>query len=334
MSANISNDRTGQGKSYVGRFCAIDIGTVTCRMLIADAYSSTDGSISIRELDKQYEVVNLGEGVDATKRLSEAALHRTEAALEKLMEVLKSFDVPDARVVRTMSVATSAARDAENSSEFTNMMKDLGLSLDVISGEQEAALSFMGASSAYAGEKVAVVDVGGGSTEVSYGIAGGDVEYSRSFDIGSRRITERFWDGYPCSIDRIDDARKWASAVFSEIPDDVDCKDSRLIAVAGTATSVVTTYLGMRTYDAEKVNGTIIERDQLKEVEHRLSTLNMDELQSVTGLDPRRAPVIVGGMVVLEEAMRALDAKSYTASESDILEGIVMYNARKYIASK
>lgn len=329
-----SNSRSlHSDKTYIGRFCAIDIGTVTCRMLIADAYESGDGAISIFELDKQYEVVNLGEGVDSTRRLSSEALARTERALRKFVEVRSAFDMEGAPVISTMAVATSATRDAENSHEFTNLMDKLGIGLNVISGQQEASFSFAGASHAYQGEKVVIVDVGGGSTEVVAGIAGGEIGYSRSFDIGSRRITERFWDGYPCSPERIDDARHWAQEVFSEIPTEVNCVGGRMIAVAGTATSVVTIHLGMHIYDAEMVNGAVVGLDELEAVEKGLASLDLEGIENTVGLDPRRAPVIVGGMIILEEAMKALRASAYTASESDILEGIVMYNASQYIAS-
>lgn len=331
MTANPKSSNSD--RTYIGRFCAIDIGTVTCRMLIADAYESADGAISIFELDKQYEVVNLGEGVDSTRRLSSEALARTERALRKFVEVRSAFDMEGAPVVATMAVATSATRDAENSHEFTNLMDQLGIRLDVISGQQEASFSFAGASHAYQGEKVVIVDVGGGSTEVAAGIAGAEIGYSRSFDIGSRRITERFWDGYPCSPERLEEARRWAAEVFSEIPGDVNCEGGRMIAVAGTATSVVTIHLGMHIYDADAVNGTVVDLGQLEAVEKGLASCDLEGVEHTVGLDPRRAPVIVGGMIILEEAMKALHARAYTASESDILEGIVMYNASQCIAS-
>lgn len=319
-------------KSYIGRFCAIDIGTVTCRMLIADANLVSDGAISLSELSKQYQIVNLGEGVDATRRLSSAALSRTESALKEFIEVREVFNTSEHPIINTTCMATSASRDAKNSQEFENMMNDLGLELSIISGKKEASLSFAGASSSFPGEKVVVVDVGGGSTEVTSGIGGQEIEYSHSFDIGSRRITERFWDGYPCSKSHLEKARDWTAQVLASLPANIGM-DARLIAVAGTATSVVTIDKKMREYDANEVNGTRINLQTLKAIEGHLASLDSEQLEEVVGLDPRRGPVIVGGLIILEEVMDALRVNTYTASESDILEGIVMYNAKQYISS-
>lgn len=320
-------------KAYIGRFCAIDIGTVTCRMLIADAYLAANNSVFVKDLDKQYEIVNLGEGVDATKRLSSNALSRTKQTLEKYIDVRESFNTQERPVINTMCVATSATRDAQNSHEFVNIMNDLGLELTIVSGSQEASLSFSGASSSFVGEKVVVIDVGGGSTEIVAGIGGDKIEFSHSFDIGSRRMTERFWDDYPCSKDQLAKARDWAARIFAGIPSDIG-EGSRLIAVAGTATSVVTIDKQMREYDANIVNGAEVDANALANIENRLESFDLLHLEEVVGLDPRRAPVIVGGMIILQEAMKALHSNAFTASESDILEGIVMYNAKQYIASK
>lgn len=319
--------------AYIGRFCAIDIGTVTCRMLIADAYLASNKAILVEDLDKQYEIVNLGEGVDATQRLSSSALSRTARTLERYIDIRESFNTQANPILSTMCVATSATRDAQNSHEFVDIMSDLGLELSIISGAQEAALSFSGASSSFVGEKVVVIDVGGGSTEVVAGIGGEEIEFSHSFDIGSRRMTERFWDGYPCSEGQLAKARDWAARIFASISNGIG-EGSRLIAVAGTATSVVTIDKQMREYDASIVNGAQIDASTLNTIVKHLESLDLLELEEVVGLDPKRAPVIVGGMIILQEAMSALRINAFTASESDILEGIVMYNAKQYIASK
>lgn len=317
----------GEKDSYLGRFCALDIGTVTCRMLVADAFRRENTSIALTELCKEYEIVNLGEKVDSTKMLSEEALSRTRIVLERFMDVRDAFDGVDRPIVSTSAIATSATRDAANSRVFEEMMESFGIELQVVSGEKEASLSFMGASAGFSDEKVIVLDIGGGSTEVTFGTSGKAVDYSRSFDIGSRRMTERFWDGYPCSKEKIAEARAWARAVFGEIPASVSCENAMLVAVAGTATSVVTIDLGMDVYDAEVVNGALICLQKLEDIENSLASMTLAKLESVKGLDPRRAPVIVAGFIVLEEAMKALGADAFVASESDILEGIVMYNA-------
>ncbi len=312
-----------------GRYAAIDIGTVTCRMLVADVSAAADGSPAIEPLVKEYAVTNLGEGVDATHRLSQAALARVAEAVDGFAEKLHQLDVRGDLVENTLVMATSASRDAENSDEFASLMEERGFKLNVISGGTEAMMSFMGASSAFAGENVAVVDVGGGSTEMSIGVAGDEPTFSHSFDVGCRRVTERFWDGYPPSVEALAAAREWIRGQFATTPSSGSQADApfRMLAVAGTATSAVSIRERMQVYDSARVHGAVVTAAELRAVCDALASMTLDELQHVVGLDPRRAPVIVAGMVILQEAMSALGQSSFTASESDILEGMIMYNA-------
>ena len=311
-----------------GRYAAIDIGTVTCRMLVADVSANPSGSIKIQQLAKEYAVTNLGEDVDKTRMLKPEALQRVAVAVDGFREVLNGLDTPDHPIVDMLVMATSASRDAKNADEFVGLLAERGLHLQVISGDTEAMMSFIGASSSHTGENVMVVDVGGGSTEVSVGVAGSKPTASHSFDIGCRRVTERFWDGYPPSAEAIDRAREW---IHSELDKRADLWESSepttMLAVAGTATSAVSICEKMEVYDAERVDGSVVTLSQLQEIERALAAMTLPELQHVTGLDPRRAPVITAGMVILEEVMEAAFVSSFTASESDILEGMIMYNA-------
>ncbi len=363
-----------------GRYAAIDIGTVTCRMLVADVSKAADGLPVVEPVLKEYAVTNLGEGVDATHRLSHAALARVAEAVDGFAAKLREFDTHGNLMENTLVMATSASRDAENSADFAALMEERGFRLNVISGSTEAMMSFMGASSAFAGECVAVVDVGGGSTEVSMGVAGEEPSFSHSFDVGCRRVTERFWDRYPPSAEALASAREWVREQFepvlggrlqngvgepgegSENPSETQKRpegphikarewsaraageqrsaDSvepapgsptnapfRMLAVAGTATSAVSIRERMRVYDSARVHGAVVTAADLSGTCDALAAMTLDELQRVVGLDPRRAPVIVAGMVILQEVMSALGSSSFTASESDILEGMIMYNA-------
>lgn len=316
-----------------GRYAAIDIGTVTCRMLVADVAMQPDGRLGIVPVAKEYAVTNLGEGVDVTRLLLPEAIGRVDAVIGGYLEELRACDTKEHPLVDVMTVATSASRDADNADELVTMLGRHGLSLAVIPGETEAALSFMGASAGFSGEQVMVVDVGGGSTEVSLGKAAVSVDRSQSFDVGCRRVTERFWDGYPPSPDAVWRARAWIRPVLDEwfsagAPATMAPAAERMVAVAGSATSVVAMRDEIEPYDPSRVNGATVTARDLAEQIQRLSSLSLDGLEHVRGLDPRRAPVIVAGMVILDEVMHAAGVGRFTASESDILEGMIMYTVQ------
>lgn len=308
-----------------GRYAAIDIGTVTCRMLVADVAS--DGTVD--ELDKEYAITNLGEGVDATGVLSRAAMDRVLAAVDRYLAVRDSLAEPG-RLVTTIAMATSAARDAANGAEFAALLAERGVELAVIPGQREAVLSFLGASSDFPGEDVAVVDIGGGSTEVVAGRAGAEPAMARSFDIGCRRMTERFLRSDPPAVGELAAARAWAheemAPYFADLRAAVPV--GRMVAVAGTATTVVSVRETMAVYDSARVHRAFVSAADLRAVAARLSTVPLAERERVVGLDPGRAPVIVAGMVILEEVLSLMGLAGFTVSESDILRGMVLEAAR------
>lgn len=309
-----------------GRYVAIDIGTVTCRMLIADV---VDGRV--RELAKEYAIVNLGEGVDATGLLSEAAMQRVSATLKRYLEVRKRFDTPDDPILKTVTVATSASRDAANAHEFAAMLADHGLELAVIPGSREAALSYAGASSDFAGEPITVVDIGGGSTEVIVGVAGADPLLAHSFNVGCRRVTERFLHADPPDAAELAEARAWIRSEMAWLFEDARVRGlelGRIVAVAGTATSVVSMREKMVEYDSSRVHGAMVTLGELAEITDMLCAVSLAEREQVVGLDPKRAPVIVAGLLILQELLDLAGADGFTASESDILQGIVLDAAR------
>lgn len=312
-----------------GRFAAIDIGTVTCRMLIADV---VDGCVV--PVAKGYEIVNLGEGVDATGVLKPEAMERVAGAIDRYLEVRASCDTAERPVLSTTVAATSAARDAGNADEFAALLARRGLELAVIPGEKEAALSFRGACADFAcadeePPTILVVDVGGGSTELIAGKAGGEPVRARSFDIGCRRVTERFLSADPLEDEEAARARAWMRERFDEF---FACEGlppiDGMIAVAGTATTVVSIREEMAVYDSDRVHGSWVSLDELRDVNARLSAIPLAERERVVGLDPKRAPVICAGLMILEEVMAAGGFGGFTVSESDILQGLVLEAAR------
>lgn len=310
-----------------GRYGALDIGTVTCRLLVADV---EDGRII--DVDKEYAITDLGVGVDATGRLSEAAIERVLACVDRYLEVLARYDTPEHPVRRLIAMATSASRDAANGPEFAARLAERGITLAVIPGSREAQLTFLGASSDFPGENLLVVDIGGGSTEVVAGRFGEDPVASHSFNIGCRRVTERFFHDDPPTAGQMDAARQWireTMAPYFEGLATAGFAIDRVVAVAGTATSVVSIREAMETYDSSRVHKAVVAAGELAAIEERLAAEPLEERKTTVGLDPKRAGVIVAGFVILEEVLALAGADAYTASESDILHGMIFEAARE-----
>lgn len=305
------------------RYAAVDIGTVTCRMLIADV----DRYGFLHELDRECEITNLGEGTDASGMLSACAMRRVSEVIKRYRMILESFRVRSAPPIKVFAVATSAARDAKNADEFEALMNKAGIALSIISGQKEAALSFSGAARDFLGENLLVVDIGGGSTEMIAGRAGEKPCYARSFDVGCRRITERFFSADPPDTVQLQNARRWiidcTRPFFCELKDRKITVE-RIVAVAGTATSVVSVHEEMKVYDSPRVHKTTVSRAVLDEVYKRLVSMPLSKRKQVTGLDPGRAPVIIAGLLILQEVLSLAQIDSFTVSESDILHGIIL----------
>ena len=274
-----------------GRYAAIDIGTVTCRMLVIDV-----GESGLRELTREYAITNLGEGVDATGELKPEAMERV-------------------------------VRDARNAAEFAARLRERGIELSVIPGSREAALSFSGASIDFSGERLMVVDVGGGSTEVVMGTGGAEPVCAHSFNVGCRRVTEKFLASDPPAPEELARARAWireqmASWFADQAKEAADLE--RVVAVAGTATTVVSIRDRMETYDSSRVHKARVSRQELLEVYERLAALPLSARKNVVGLDPKRAPVMVAGLLILLEVLDFAGIDAFTVSETDILHGITL----------
>lgn len=316
-----------------GRYAVIDLGTVTCRMLVADI----DAAGALHEIRREYSIVNLGEGVDASGKLALPAIERAAQAIEGYVALLANMGAPgvadaaEGAKPQVVALATSAARDAANKDELRSRLAKAGVDLHIIPGDVEARLSFSGASMDFAGEDLLVVDVGGGSTEVVAGRGGAAPVRSHSFNVGCRRMTERYLASDPPTSQQLRDAAQWVrgemEGFFRKLRAD-GIGWQRLVAVAGTATTAVSLREQMATYDSTKVHGYRMDADVLQSECDRLAAMPLEQRRCVTGLDPDRAPVIVAGFTILSQVLQLAGVSSYTASETDILQGAAMATAR------
>ena len=303
------------------RIAAIDIGTVTCRLLVADVDDQ-----GLHQLYRSSAIVNLGEGVDANGYLLDAAMQRVDAQIAEYMQVIEELTT-DETPVQIVAMATSASRDASNAADFVAMLERRGVRLSVIPGEKEAALSFLGAGSNFKGENLLVCDVGGGSSELIAGVGGQEPIHKFSFNVGCRRVTERFLKSDPPTTDEMQEAIDWFAPQFATFFDELRERDfqvGRIVAVAGTATSLVSIEQAMEVYDSSRVHGAHVSLASLDQMRDRLASLPLDQRRQVTGLQPDRAPVIVAGTLILGEIVRQAATSGFTVSEADILHGIIM----------
>lgn len=305
----------------LSRIAAIDVGTVTTRLLVADVEAA-----GVREVLRSTDITHTGEGMNATGRLSEAAIARVAGVIAGY-----SRRVEELGVERVVAYATSASRDAENSDDFLRAVQDAGVTLEIISGSREAELSFLGATAERFGEGLLVVDCGGGSTELVLGDAveeGGErrskLHAARSVDVGSRRMTEMFFASDPPRRDEIEAARAWAAAEFRPYFDRLDERPSQMIALAGTATTLAAIKQEMAVYDSARAHGYVLAGSEVSDIFEMLATLKVEDRKRVVGLHPERAGVIVAGALILETVLALAGLESMVVSEHDILYGILL----------
>ncbi|MFD5192971.1 exopolyphosphatase [Streptomyces sp. NPDC058357] len=308
----------------MSRVAAIDCGTNSIRLLVADVDPSTGELV---ELDRRMEIVRLGQGVDRTGRLAPEALERTFAACRQYAAVIEEHG---ARRVRF--VATSASRDAENRDEFVRgVLEILGVEPEVISGDQEAEFSFTGATKELAGrdhlaKPYLVVDIGGGSTEF---VVGDDhVRAARSVDIGCVRMTERHLvrDGVvtdPPAPAQIDAIRADIDAALDLAEESVPLTGAgTLVGLAGTVTTLAAIALGLDAYDSEAIHHSRISFDRVQEITGRLLGSTHAERAAIGAMHPGRVDVITSGALILLAVMKRTGAREVVVSEHDILDGI------------
>ncbi|MFE5833613.1 MULTISPECIES: exopolyphosphatase [unclassified Streptomyces] len=299
------------------RVAGIDCGTNSIRLLVADVHPETGELV---ELDRRMTIVRLGQGVDRTGRLAPEALERTFAACREYAAVIEELGAE-----RIRFVATSASRDAENRDEFVNgVVEILGVEPEVITGDQEAAFSFAGATGELPGtETYLVVDIGGGSTEF---VTGTDhVQAARSVDIGCVRLTERHVRHDPPTAEEAEAIRADVRAALDLAAEAVPIDTAGvLVGLAGSVTTVAAIALGLPEYDSEKVHHSRISAGQVAEVTDRLLASTHDERAAIPVIHPGRVDVIVAGALVLREIVERVGAREVVVSEHDILDGIAL----------
>jgi len=303
------------------RMAAIDIGTVTTRLLIADV-----GPGVLTEVARSTDITHLGEGLAESQSLSDEAIARVADVLG-----VYRAKIEEEGVRQVIAVATSAARDALNSATFISAATTSGVPVSIINGEREAYLSFAGATWQLEDSRILLNDIGGGSTELVYGRGGSrsggmepEVERSMSIDVGSRRITEMFFHSDPPTSDELRAARAMIKGELARFFEDAPMSPEMLVSVAGTATSLASVKLQMAQYDPARVHGSTLTREEISTMLARLSAMSIESRKKVVGLHPGRAPVIVAGAMVLDCIMELSGVDSTMVSEHDILYGILL----------
>ena len=302
------------------RVAAIDCGTNSIRLLIADI----DGN-NFREIVRDMEIVRLGQGVDQTGQFHPDAIARTLAAVDKF-----ATEIAKRGVEKIRFCATSATRDATNRHLFVDGVRErLGIELEVISGDEEAALSFAGAIKDLdpSNGPFLVVDIGGGSTEFVFGTS--TVENARSVNIGCVRMSERHFASDPATPEQIEAARTDIQAAIAQAAAVVPItKAKTLVAVAGTATTVAAAALDLPEYDRYAIHLSRISAQQTHDAATMFATKTREQRLSLGYMHPGRVDVIAAGSLVLSEIMKATGATEFVASESDILDGMAFSLAR------
>jgi exopolyphosphatase/guanosine-5'-triphosphate,3'-diphosphate pyrophosphatase len=295
----------------------IDIGTNSTRLLIGEL---EDGAVE--EIERRSTVTRLGQGVDSSGRLADEAMQRVHDVLGEYKEAIDSCGASDVVVL-----ATSAVRDSENGDDFRAAVKErFGFDLRTLSGDEEARLTFLGATSARddGDDPTLVIDIGGGSTELVIGLpGGGEPDFHVSTQAGSVRQTERHLHDDPPTAEQLDALREDVRGIVEDgAPARVRRSVTRGIAVAGTATQLAR--VDLKGAGGESVHGHMLALDSVRSMLERLASVPLDERRETPGLDPKRAPTIVAGAAILVEVLSAFGLSRVEASETDILHGAAL----------
>jgi len=295
------------------RVAVIDIGSNSTRLLVSDV---EDGSVA--EVERQSRVTRLGRGVDLTGQLAAEAI---EAACEAIADYVTICR--DTGVERIEAIATSAVRDASNGSAFVAELRErFALAARVLDGEEEARLTYTGATAEHPpSEPTLVVDIGGGSTELIVG-TGREISFHASLQAGVVRHTERHLASDPPTTPELEalaaDVRPLIESVIADQP---GATAKAGIAVAGTPTSLASIEIGLETYDPKQVHGHTLTLTSIQRLLSLLASAPLSKRVEIVGLHPDRAPNIVAGVVILVETMRAFGLEAIEVSEHDILYG-------------
>lgn len=305
------------------RAAVVDIGTNSTRLLIADV----DADRRVTEIVRRSVVTRLGAGVDAEGALSEEACDRVLDALNEFRQEIDEHQTEDGEPYPNLAVMTSAVRDARNGTDFVERVRsEYGLDARVLTGEEEARLTFLGAMSDRPApiELTVVVDIGGGSTEFIVGV-GLTAGYHVSLPAGVVRMSERHIHSDPPAPAELQKLAADTRAIYlAGLPSAERAPVRHGIAVAGTATSAAAIDQELDPYDPERVHGYPLLLATVEMLLARLADMHEAQRRALVGLHPDRAPTIVAGLILLSEAMRAFDLDEVEVSEHDILHGGVI----------
>jgi exopolyphosphatase / guanosine-5'-triphosphate,3'-diphosphate pyrophosphatase len=301
------------------RIAVVDIGTNSTRLLICDV----DRGRVTEELERRTIITQLGAGVDADGRLNQDAMNRVYAALEQYRALIDKHGAE-----RAVAVLTSAVRDAANGREFADTVQHrYGITPHILTGDDEARLTFLGATSERDPDDrtpTLVFDIGGGSTELVIG-SGHEMSFHVSTQAGVVRQTERYLHTDPPTAEEMEDLRQDVRGIFdAAVPEDHRRAVEHAIGVAGTATSLGAIAQNLEPYDAAKVHGYKITREECERILGRLASVPLEQRRKVAGLHPDRAPTIVAGVIILVEVLSLFDLPQVEISEHDILRGAAL----------
>lgn len=302
------------------RVAVIDVGTVTARLAIADVEGGR-----VTRMMRQSTIVNLGQDVDKTGVLREDACQRLLACVDGYLERIRA-----ANAEAVCSTLTSASRDASNSGELVAQFEARGLKAQVIPGQVEGSLTFLGVAQDFGNTPLLVADNGGGSTEFALGSLGEgnklNLSFVRSIDVGCRRLTEKFLNrSDPPTAEDLEEAHAYAAKMFADVrmwDDGSMPAPQRLVVTGGTSTTLVALTKSLVPYASSQVHLSTLTMDQVHLQERRLAALPVAKRAELPGIQPKRAPVMLGGVVAVTELMRAAGFEEATVSESDLLFGL------------
>lgn len=295
------------------RYATIDIGTNSVLLLVAER----DVKGRWLAVEERAEITRLGKGVDRTKALAAESMALTLEVVGKFATEARALGVKGLAIS-----ATSAARDASNGKQFLDgVLEHAGVAAEILSGDEEARLSFLSAFTDFGGQPLVVIDIGGGSTEFIFGDASGAISFRRSFDVGAVRMTERFLAGDPPEASELSALEKSLRETFAALPPPP--RPFRFVGVAGTVTTICAVAKRIDPYDAAVVHGTELTKAEVDATTHRLAHLPVVLRRTLPGLQPKRADVIVAGGEILRLALDVLAAPSITVSDRGLRWGLL-----------
>lgn len=298
------------------RAAAIDVGTNTTRLLVVE----TKGAKDYRELDRRLRFTRLGEGVDRTGRLESRAMQRTLSAVAEFLAICGEFDVEEVRLA-----GTSALRDARNKDEFLSSVARMA-AIDplVLSGSEEASLSFRGATQSLPDSLYVVCDIGGGSTEFVAGWRDAKALKSVSLDLGAVRLTERYLLSDPPAPEEMLTLEAAIDEALAAADEVVPGEQGEFVGVAGTVTTLAALFLGLDQYDPSQTHKLDLEREVVESMYLELASMTSEERSAFPVMPEGRADIMVAGVSILARAMNRWSFDEVIVSERDILDGLVL----------